>query len=420
MNGKLFKQIINEWRSNLWLCVELLIVSVVMWYIVDYIHVNISLLREPLGFNIERTFLISVDELTDKSPERITDASEEETISWYVDMENRLRRYPSVEFVARGINSRPYNGSNSGVAFDYDTIHSAGDEYRIWRQVSPDFAQVFGWTGVNGETSEQLADLLRKGNILISENLLRSQGLDAKVLLGKDIFLQRDSSRTYHVGAIVKTIKYADFMQGQMNNTIITPFFPEREPWLNSWAHEWVVKVKPGQEAAFAEQLRGDADKLFRVGNLFIGNVKPMSQVRRSFLTSDFNEFRNMLAGMGFLLLNIFLGLLGTFWFRTQQRTKDIALRKVSGATSGSIFRLLVGEGLLLLSVVTPLAFMIDVNLAHLELNQWYNGDYFTWGRVALCCAVSYAIMAVMIAAGVSIPARRAMRIAPSEALREE
>ena len=33
MNKKLFTQIKNEWRSNLWLVTELLLVSVVLWYI---------------------------------------------------------------------------------------------------------------------------------------------------------------------------------------------------------------------------------------------------------------------------------------------------------------------------------------------------------------------------------------------------
>ena len=33
MQKKLFTQIRNEWRGNLWLALELLVVSVVMWYI---------------------------------------------------------------------------------------------------------------------------------------------------------------------------------------------------------------------------------------------------------------------------------------------------------------------------------------------------------------------------------------------------
>ena len=46
MNKKLFTQIKNEWRSNLWLVTELLLVSVVLWYIVDYMYVQTSIYNE--------------------------------------------------------------------------------------------------------------------------------------------------------------------------------------------------------------------------------------------------------------------------------------------------------------------------------------------------------------------------------------
>ena len=38
MEKKLLKQMKNEWRSNLWLALELLVVSVVMWYIIDLLY----------------------------------------------------------------------------------------------------------------------------------------------------------------------------------------------------------------------------------------------------------------------------------------------------------------------------------------------------------------------------------------------
>ena len=42
MNKKLFTQIRNEWRSNLWLALELLVVSVVMWYIIDLLYCRLA------------------------------------------------------------------------------------------------------------------------------------------------------------------------------------------------------------------------------------------------------------------------------------------------------------------------------------------------------------------------------------------
>jgi len=48
MTKKLFNQIKNEWRSNLWLMAELLLVSVVMWFIVDYLYVQYLINLEGL------------------------------------------------------------------------------------------------------------------------------------------------------------------------------------------------------------------------------------------------------------------------------------------------------------------------------------------------------------------------------------
>ena len=64
MTKKLLTQIKNEWLSNLWLVLELLVVSVVMWYVVDYLYTRAATYLEPRGFNIEHCYLIELGELT--------------------------------------------------------------------------------------------------------------------------------------------------------------------------------------------------------------------------------------------------------------------------------------------------------------------------------------------------------------------
>ena len=44
MTKKLLVQIKNEWRNNLWLALELLVVSVVMWFVVDYLYTRMQLI----------------------------------------------------------------------------------------------------------------------------------------------------------------------------------------------------------------------------------------------------------------------------------------------------------------------------------------------------------------------------------------
>ena len=139
MNKKLLKQIVNERRSNSWLFIELLLVSIVLWYVVDYMFVTLYTYFEPRGFDIENTYRVEFDYLTEKSMSQ---------------------------------NSFPYNGSNSGMDVRLDTMES---KYNIRRWVTPDFFRVFRYQGANGETPEQLAALLKEGTFMVSRNEFESR-----------------------------------------------------------------------------------------------------------------------------------------------------------------------------------------------------------------------------------------------------
>ena len=63
----LLTQIKNEWRSNLFLLVELLLVFAVLWYIVDWVTVTARVYRAPMGFDTEHCYNLSFSTLTSKS-----------------------------------------------------------------------------------------------------------------------------------------------------------------------------------------------------------------------------------------------------------------------------------------------------------------------------------------------------------------
>ena len=100
----------------------------------------------------------------------------------------------------------------------------------------------------------------------------------------------------------------------------------------------------------------------------FLCQVSSFRDIRHTFQLDDVNTLRNYLVGMGFLLLNIFLGLLGTFWFRTQQRKGEMALMMAVGGSKQSVFFRLLSEGWLMLLLVTPLAIGVDFYIAKSEL----------------------------------------------------
>ena len=124
MDQKLIKQVKNEWRSNLWLMVELAVISVVLWYIIDYLFVIGSVYNQPRGFDISHCYRISVGNLTEQHPEYIADRKAEEIYMDYEELRRRIELRPEVEAAALSMNSTPYNGSNSGVTYMVDSILS--------------------------------------------------------------------------------------------------------------------------------------------------------------------------------------------------------------------------------------------------------------------------------------------------------
>lgn len=416
MKKKLFTQINNEWRTNVWVIVELLVVSVVLWFVVDFFYADFSARNLPRGFDTDHCYLLQVPEINIKSPDYIPDRTDDEMIADKLELMERLRRRPEIEAVSWSHNSYPYNGSNGGITVthiaDGDTMQTDG--YTLRRPVTPDFVRVFRYMGANGESPEQLAEMLHEGKILSGNTLFKDRyGVELTDYINQEFILNNDSSNIKRLGAALIPVRYSDYHTWDA----CVVYEMSRSELLR--AGELCIRVKPEMDRDIIETLMAEAPKQFRIGNLMVSDVRSFKDIRRVYQQSDYNKERNYIFGMGFLLLNIFLGLLGTFWLRTQERLGEIAIRKVNGATDRSIFRRFVGEGLLLLTLATIPAAMIDVTLSWYEYNSWFFG-YLSWERTSICILTTYGMMAFMITLGIMLPAYRAMHVRPAIALKDE
>lgn len=416
MKRKLLKQIANEWQSNVWLGLELLIVGVVVWYIADSCYTKAMIYNEPRGFDSEHCYLLGFDVLSDKSPDYIPYESMEQQNNDLVTLVERLEARPEIEAVGLGQNAYPYNNSNSGTTLSLDSAHYTSG-YIVRRMVTPGFLKVFKYSGARGETPEQLADILEKESdaFFASDNVFQGIGIEhMDEFIGKTFYngSNRDSLR---LAGVLDVVRYSDFTPHFWSMSMV------RGLGKNSYfyCNELVVRVKDNMDHDFAEKLMEDSWKSLHVGNYYISSVRSFSDIRNGFQRSEYNELRNKIVGISFLLVNIFLGLLGTFWYRTQQRVNEIAIRKVNGATDSNIFRRMIGEGELILLAVLPLTILLDYLLTRFELNSYYGG-FFSIDRFVVCVLISWGLMAAMIALGIAIPAYRAMKLQPAQALAEE
>lgn len=123
---------------------------------------------------------------------------------------------------------------------------------------------------------------------------------------------------------------------------------------------------------------------------------------------------------LGFLLVNIFLGISGgVFGLRVQQRRSELGLRIALGSSKLKLQLLVIVEGLALLSLAMIPVIIIALNIGLFELVhlEWIE---FTPFRFLLGILATYLIMACIIFSGVCYPAYRTSLIEPANALRNE
>ena len=422
MVKKLVRQIYNERGNNIGLLLELLIVSVVLWFVVDNLYCRYVVYTQPMGMNIEHCYYISLSELHPEAADYVayTDRNEERDAAIW-ELLDRVGRRPEVEAAAMSSwNSVPYSLGYSSTTISYDTLSQGVRRL----EASPDFFRVFRIQGGRGETPEQLSeqtDRMENGQFLLSANAFDKYGLDVISLIGKDNFhLYGNPDRNDRLGGTFQPIRQHEYkeLNSKASKSI---FFKMRQSASHLDDMDCiVVRVRADQDHDFIKNLTADAAKNLQVGNIYISDVQSIQNMKRVELQEKDQETMLFVFGMGFLLLNIFLGLLGTFWFRTQQRKCEIALHLVHGATRRDVFSRLLCEGFYLVALITPIAMIIDFNLAYAELNAVFNGTTFEIVRFLICVGLSTLSILLMMAIGICIPAKKAMKVQPAEALHGE
>jgi putative ABC transport system permease protein len=110
------------------------------------------------------------------------------------------------------------------------------------------------------------------------------------------------------------------------------------------------------------------------------------------------------------------MGIYGMVSYLVAQRTHEIGLRMALGAQKGSVFRLVVGNGLALAAVGAALGFLLALPISRILGSAHPD----SWVRSLLVLAMAPALVIGATLFACYIPARRAMRVDPMMALRCE
>jgi len=111
-----------------------------------------------------------------------------------------------------------------------------------------------------------------------------------------------------------------------------------------------------------------------------------------------------------------FAGLYGLVAYSVSRRTREIGIRMAIGAAPFDVLRLMMGQGFVLVAIGTVIGLAMG-----LGIEQVMNAALFNTGGVdALAYLLVVPSMFAITMLAAYVPARRASRIAPTQALRYE
>lgn len=313
---------------------------------------------------------------------------------------DQLRQHPGIEQISFSYASPSDDGNwNSDFQFDNSTKNSDFSANLKWADTA--YFKLYNLEFIAGRPYYQ-TDTVRE--FVVNETLIKKLGIrNPQDAIGKQMNFW-DGQVT---GPIVGVIK--DFHVNSLRDAI-SPVV------LGSWKALYQninIKIKPGSPKS----------TLAFIQNLWT-QTYPDYVYEQEFLDDKINNFyrqENQLSHLykifaGIAVFISCLGLYGLISFMAVQRTKEVGIRKVLGASIGKIVYLFSKEFLLLLLV----AFVMAAPVAYVIMHQWLQDYTF---RIKL--APGFFVLAILISIGIAFIAvgYRALKAAianPVKSLRTE
>ncbi len=264
---------------------------------------------------------------------------------------------------------------------DLDAGKSMGIKY-----VSYDFAKMFDLDVINGRffSKEILSD--SAGAMMLNESAVQQFGWTNEQALGKKFsFIGGSDNQTRFEGRIIGILKDANF------ESLYQPIKPSVFK-ISQWGS---ISIKLNVQNG--EELRTAIDDI----NVVWDEIAPTWPFEYSFLDQELEaqyvkEQRLGQAVQYFTFLAIFIACLGLFGlasFTVQQKTKEIGVRKVLGASVRSIL-ILVSKSYIGLIVIS---FLVATPLGYWLSNQWLQNFEFR-----IFVGPFYFIIAGLISIGIA------------------
>jgi predicted permease len=287
-----------------------------------------------------------------------------------------------------------------------------------WRDISPAYFDVLKIRILRGRSFTDHDDA-KAGSVVIINQAMAQQywqnddPLRQRIVVAPNVGPEFDESPRQIVG-VVDNIR-EDGLDRNPLPTMYVPIAQVADARIARLRESivWIVRtrVEPHASVQAIERELTEAS-----GGLPVGGSRSMQElVAQSTARQDFNaHLLSIFGGIALLLASI--GIYGLIAYSVEQRTREIGIRVALGATSSDVRNMVVFQGMRLAMAGVALGFCIALGLTRLLAG-------FLFGVQAQDPAV-FAVSPIFLTSvaflAVWLPARRASRLNPLDALRQE
>ena len=434
------KQIINNlWSQraqNVWLLAELVLVCFVAWKQLDPIAVRMYYKSLPKGFDCER-LVVAQTSITDirwfegDNADRVLDQKTR-------ILKQKLQASDEVEQVCilsqlygllapRNMFSHSVDNEGDLYAYGDDTVHVYENLYLK----NEHFFETYGIHAAEGSPSVEELSKLDHG-IVISRSLAERLFGSAKAAIGKDIthsfFIEEEWVTSYRICGVVEDVHVSEISFDTWQRYVPTTDNPLR--YVHS---QLLIRLRPDVNVRRFVEEQNFRLRQFTTDGLAIVSFTPYED-----LTTSKNQFASPMLSYDFnlavttalfFLINLCLGVIGTFWMQTKRRTEESGIMRAFGATRGRIMGMFLAEGFILTTVsmfITCVLYLnyVKTGLGELCISYSPQPDP-TWVadkplHFLIISGIVYLVILIVVSIGIAIPAWNICRTKPVEALREE
>ena len=429
-------QLWNQRRQNVWIFLELLVVSFFLWTVIDPIYVLTANHAIDRGYDPEGLYVVNIGMYDETNGHFDPDmASDSMNLVAYTRLARIVREQPEVDsWAIAGNQSFPNSSSWIGTQVFADTASLHREEGYV-------HAQRYEFVTLDGSNllrTYGMKDVRTGGDIRLPEQVEDKAFISERLALllfgtadavGKKVY---QSDEPLEVAGVFRDFKHRDYEQPyplliKMHNDI------KGSPYM-AWQYIVILRLKPGVDvSAFKQRFRQEVEPQLSIGNFYCDGLLDFSSLSEAYAMRSgvTNKLRLQYALTTFALLCIFLGMVGTFWIRSNARRADVGLMRSMGASQGCIMRQFLLEAWMLLTAAFVL--VIPFLYFHARLHGLYTMEMFddfvpdpAYGQnrfgfhFTVVLALSYVVLLLVALIGTYIPVRRAARTLPVEALRDE